>query len=318
MRLRTALALAAVALLAVAAGAYFALSGGGSLRGLPFARVAPKPVPELTILDAAGKARSLAEFRGRLVLLNVWATWCAPCREEMPALDRLQAALGSPRFEVVALSVDQQGAAIAARFFAEVGVKSLALYVDPSAQAAFKLDAPGLPVTLLVDCEGREIGRHLGAVKWDSPEIVEALRRRIEKETGERSAPGEDARAAPRDAAEVALGAKVYAQNCAACHGASLQGQPEWRRRLPSGRMPAPPHDESGHTWHHPDDVLFGMTKRGVAPYAPAGYQSDMPAFGGTLSDEEIWAVLAFIKSHWRSREVLDTRAEMLRNLRDR
>lgn len=132
------------------------------------------------------------------------------------------------------------------------------------------------------------------------------------------AAPGEDPRADPHDAAKVALGAKVYAANCAVCHGVNLEGQPEWRRRLPNGRMPAPPHDESGHTWHHADDQLFGITKNGIAPYAPAGYQSDMPAFAGKLSDDQIWAVLAFIKSHWHSREVLDTRAEMLRNLRDR
>lgn len=177
--IRISLALAAVAVLAAAAGVYFSLSGGGAMRGLPFVRVSPKPVPELSFVDAAGTPHSLAELRGKLVLLNVWATWCAPCREEMPALDRLQAALGGPRFEVVALSVDPQGAAVARRFFAEVGVKSLALYVDPSTQAAFKLGAPGLPVTLLVDRDGREIGRRLGPAKWDSPQIVEALRRRI-------------------------------------------------------------------------------------------------------------------------------------------
>lgn len=135
---------------------------------------------------------------------------------------------------------------------------------------------------------------------------------------GERAPPGEDPRADPRDAAKVALGEEVYAANCAACHGAKLEGQPEWRRRLPNGRMPAPPHDESGHTWHHPDEVLFGITKNGIAAYAPPGYQSDMPAFASKLSDDQIWAVLAYIKSHWHSREVLETRAEMLRNLRER
>jgi mono/diheme cytochrome c family protein len=120
-----------------------------------------------------------------------------------------------------------------------------------------------------------------------------------------------------RENGNVALGAKVYAQHCAACHGARLEGQPEWRRRLPNGRMPAPPHDESGHTWHHSNDVLFGITKRGlVPPYAPPNYESDMPAFTGKLSDDEIWAVLAFIKSHWTSREVLDARVEMTRTMR--
>jgi len=128
------------------------------------------------------------------------------------------------------------------------------------------------------------------------------------------STPGDDPRADPRDAARVARGAKVYVDNCAACHGTRLEGQPDWRRRLPNGRMPAPPHDDSGHTWHHADAVLFGITKRGVVPpYAPPGYESDMPAFAGKLSDDDIWAVLAYIKSHW-SAQVLPLRVEMTRN----
>jgi len=127
-----------------------------------------------------GGTLRLSELRGKVVFLNLWATWCAPCREEMPALDRLQAELGGPRFEVLALSVDQQGPQIARKFFAEAGVKSLTLYVDPSAQAAFKLGTAGLPASLLVDANGREVGRHLGPAKWDSPEIISELRRRIE------------------------------------------------------------------------------------------------------------------------------------------
>jgi mono/diheme cytochrome c family protein len=113
----------------------------------------------------------------------------------------------------------------------------------------------------------------------------------------------------------LALGGNLYAQHCASCHGANLEGQPNWRARLPNGRMPAPPHDESGHTWHHPDDVLFGITKHGVVPpYAPPGYESDMPGFSGKLTDEEIRAVLAYIASHWKSKQLLDARAEMMRN----
>ncbi len=112
-----------------------------------------------------------------------------------------------------------------------------------------------------------------------------------------RSAPAAD----PADAAQVALGRTVYEGQCASCHGAKLEGQANWRERLPNGRMPAPPHDATGHTWHHPDAVLFGITKEGLVPgrYGPKGYQSDMPGFGGVLSDEEIWAVLAYIKSTW-------------------
>ncbi len=105
----------------------------------------------------------------------------------------------------------------------------------------------------------------------------------------------------PTDGMRVAAGKRIYDARCAACHGAKLEGQPNWRERLPSGRMPAPPHDASGHTWHHPDAVLFGIVKEGLVPgkFAPPRYESDMPAFGATLSDDDIRAVLAFIKSTW-------------------
>jgi mono/diheme cytochrome c family protein len=110
----------------------------------------------------------------------------------------------------------------------------------------------------------------------------------------------------PTDQAQVAAGSHVYAAHCGSCHGANLEGQPNWRQRLPNGRMPAPPHDASGHTWHHPDAVLFGIVKEGMVPgkFAPPGYQSDMPAFAGILSDEKIRAVLAYIKSSWPDRQL--------------
>lgn len=107
----------------------------------------------------------------------------------------------------------------------------------------------------------------------------------------------------PGDQKQVAMGNRVYQANCVACHGANLEGQPNWRTRKPDGRLPAPPHDETGHTWHHPDAHLFKITKHGIKPpLAPEGYESDMPAFEGVLSDGEIWAVLAFIKAKWPSR----------------
>ena len=99
----------------------------------------------------------------------------------------------------------------------------------------------------------------------------------------------------------VGQGGELYAQSCASCHGAQLEGQPDWRRRTEDGRMPAPPHDESGHTWHHADRDLFTITKHGVGAVVP-GYESDMPAFEGALSDDEIKAVLAFIKTSWSER----------------
>lgn len=105
------------------------------------------------------------------------------------------------------------------------------------------------------------------------------------------------------DARRIAAGRRVYDAQCASCHGANLEGQADWRTRRPDGRLPAPPHDDSGHTWHHPFDVLFAITKHGlVPPYAPADYASDMPAFGKLLSDEEIWNVLAYIRSRWSDR----------------
>jgi len=119
------------------------------------------------------------------------------------------------------------------------------------------------------------------------------------------------------DPAQIATGARVYEQHCAVCHGAKLEGQPNWRERLPNGRLPAPPHDESGHTWHHADELLFAITKHGmVPPYAPPGYESDMPGFGDKLTDQEIRAVLVFIASHWTSKQVKAARAEILRNAR--
>jgi mono/diheme cytochrome c family protein len=105
-------------------------------------------------------------------------------------------------------------------------------------------------------------------------------------------------RADPGDPVQVALGETIYAQHCASCHGADLQGQSGCMQK-PDGRFPAPPHDATGHTWHHPEDMLFKITRQGMQPFAPPGYESDMPAFEGTLTDDQIRAVLAFIVSTW-------------------
>lgn len=97
----------------------------------------------------------------------------------------------------------------------------------------------------------------------------------------------------------IAQGKAVYLRDCAACHGANLEGQQDWKIRSPQGLLPAPPHDASGHTWHHPDQMLFDMTKYGVQKFAGADYESDMPAYADTLTDTEIIAVLSYIKSRW-------------------
>ena len=109
-----------------------------------------------------------------------------------------------------------------------------------------------------------------------------------------------------RDADRVAEGRAIYAAHCAACHGADLQGEADWRNRNADGLMPAPPHDETGHTWHHADAVLFDLTKRGTAAVVGGGYQSNMPGFAGVLSDAEILSVLGYIKSTW-PQQVIET-----------
>ena len=101
------------------------------------------------------------------------------------------------------------------------------------------------------------------------------------------------------DLASIEAGRVLYGENCASCHGALLEGQANWKQHLPDGRLPAPPHDETGHTWHHPDEYLFTVTKQGGAATAPRGFVSAMPGFEDTLSDREIWLVLDFIKSRW-------------------
>ncbi len=101
------------------------------------------------------------------------------------------------------------------------------------------------------------------------------------------------------DPAQLALGRTLYGENCAACHGAELEGQANWRQRDPDGLLPAPPHDETGHTWHPPDRQLFEITKRGTAALIGPDYQTTMGPFGEVLSDDEIWAVLAYIRSRW-------------------
>lgn len=127
--------------------------------------------------------------------------------------------------------------------------------------------ATGLALVAVLVLTGRSEGQQAGFLPYTDPEIV-------------------------------AQGAEIYATECAACHGAALEGQPDWRSPLPTGRMPAPPHDPSGHTWHHPDEQLFALTKYGPARLIE-GYESDMPGFEGVLSDAEIIAALAYIKSTW-------------------
>lgn len=129
--------------------------------------------------DATGAMRSLSQFRGKALLVNFWATWCAPCQREMPSLDRLQAKLGSAQFQVVALSLDNAGVERAARFLLEIGNRNLTLYIADLARVRKAVGVLGLPTTLFVDSDGREVHRVIGPAEWDSPEMIAEIVTRL-------------------------------------------------------------------------------------------------------------------------------------------
>lgn len=141
----------------------------------------PRPLPEVVFRDATGGQVTLSEWRGKVVLLNLWATWCAPCKVEMPALDRLQAKLGGEAFEVIALSLDRSGQAAPQQFFEDSGIRSLRLFIDDSAQTANRLKAGGLPTSIIIDARGREVARLAGTAEWDEDAALAYLRSLIAK-----------------------------------------------------------------------------------------------------------------------------------------
>lgn len=156
-------------------------SGQNALTTGPMTTFVFKPTREeltdISFLDGEGKKVSLKDWRGKMILLNLWATWCAPCREEMPALERLQKSLGSDKFQVVALAVDKAGLDGARKFLKDNGIEALKLYADPTARNGTQLKVIGMPTSILIDAEGREIGRLIGPAAWDSAEakrLIEA------------------------------------------------------------------------------------------------------------------------------------------------
>ena len=163
-------ALMALAVWALAVGAAFAVPQGFVLHDTP------QPVINVRYLTEDGSRGDMEDFRGKVILLNVWATWCVPCRDEMPTLDALQAELGSNRFEVVALSIDKAGSPVVRRFYDEIGITSLKMYVDKTMLSMTALRTIGLPTTILIDAQGQELGRLVGAAEWDDPEMVSFLR----------------------------------------------------------------------------------------------------------------------------------------------
>ncbi len=140
----------------------------------------PKPFPNVRFFDSEKRVRQISEWKGRVVLVNLWATWCVPCREEMPALDRLQGILGSEDFEVVAISIDKKGMEASGAFHKEIGVKNLKLYGDPSEKVYRELRAIGLPMTYLVNRSQEETAWYPGALEWDSEDALRLLRAAID------------------------------------------------------------------------------------------------------------------------------------------
>ncbi|MGC2409950.1 MAG: TlpA disulfide reductase family protein [Methyloceanibacter sp.] len=143
------------------------------------ARPKPLELPAVNFADAKGDTKSLSDWHGKVVLLNIWATWCVPCREEMPTLDRLQSALGGKDFDVVAVNIDRGQGDKPKSFLADTGAMHLQFYTDPSGKLFSTLKAVGMPTTLLLDREGREIGRLVGPADWDSPESLALIKAAI-------------------------------------------------------------------------------------------------------------------------------------------
>jgi thiol-disulfide isomerase/thioredoxin len=136
----------------------------------------PQTVPAVAFNDSKANRVSLAQFKGRYVLLNLWATWCAPCVKELPSLARLQSALPKDRLEVIAVDVGRGTAADARSFLDAHDARSLATYVDSNLALLRAFGAYGLPLTVLIDPQGREVGRALGPATWDSPESIDYFR----------------------------------------------------------------------------------------------------------------------------------------------
>lgn len=162
--------------LALAIGLLGALAAAAQARDPMALNLPPRDMLSPPFLDGANRKLNLADFRGRVVLLNVWATWCVPCREEMPTLDALQLQLGGQDFQVIALSVDQAGLPAVTKFFKEYGITHLNPYLAESLRVVAALAVYGLPTTILIDRHGRELGRLVGPAKWDSADSIAFFR----------------------------------------------------------------------------------------------------------------------------------------------
>jgi len=154
-------------------------SGKGAMQNFNW-NSSPVDVADIEFRDGEDKLRKLSDFRGQIILLNFWATWCAPCRKEMPDLDALQKKFGGKDFMVLALSQDRKGPKAVREFYRETGVKNLDLYIDQKARTSRKLRSPGLPTTILINRKGQEIGRLVGPADWFSEEAQAIVQKAVQ------------------------------------------------------------------------------------------------------------------------------------------
>lgn len=149
---------------------------GWFVEGISLEERAAPDAPFIAIIDGQEREVSLADYKGQVLLLNLWATWCAPCVEEMPSLDRLEAKLGGEDFQVMAISTDRAGLDIVGPFYAEHGLEHLGVWLDPRGQIMHALKARGLPTSFLIDRNGKVVARAEGAAPWDSAEAIALIR----------------------------------------------------------------------------------------------------------------------------------------------
>jgi thiol-disulfide isomerase/thioredoxin len=154
---------------------------GGSLKDFTLIDP-PRPVPRASFLDGDQQPVTMDQFKGRVVLLNLWATWCGPCREEMPSIDRLQAQLGGKDFTVLALSLDEGGLTPVRHFYQQLGIQHLGIDLDPPNAMALALKVPALPTTLVIDRAGQIVGLMVGPASWDSPDALALMKYFIGKD----------------------------------------------------------------------------------------------------------------------------------------
>jgi thiol-disulfide isomerase/thioredoxin len=182
----TLLAKIAALLLAVAGGMTAAVADEVPLSGAVanFSRIDPPlPAPDDAFRDSAGNVLHLGDFRGKVVLLNLWATWCAPCRAEMPSLDRLQALLGGEGLQILPMSLDRGGGPTVAVFYGQHAITHLGVYLGGQGGLSASLKVSGLPTSFLIDRQGKIVGSLEGATQWDSPEAVALIRQYLKSES---------------------------------------------------------------------------------------------------------------------------------------